>query len=56
MDCFYAATLSKPPAFQWLVLSPPCTEALDDIILYLASDASRAVTGEVFDIDDGQSL
>lgn len=31
-------------------------EALDDMILYLASDASRAVTGAVFDIDDGQSL
>lgn len=31
-------------------------EALDDMILYLASDASRAVTGAVLDIDDGQSL
>jgi NAD(P)-dependent dehydrogenase (short-subunit alcohol dehydrogenase family) len=31
-------------------------EALDDMILYLASDASHAVTGAVFDIDDGQSL
>ena len=31
-------------------------EALDDMILYLASDSWRAVTGAVFDIDDGQSL
>ena len=26
LACFYAATLSTTPAFQWLVLSPPCTD------------------------------
>lgn len=31
-------------------------EALDPMILYLASDASREVTGSVFTIDDGQTL
>jgi NAD(P)-dependent dehydrogenase (short-subunit alcohol dehydrogenase family) len=31
-------------------------EALDDLILYLSSDASVFVTGTVIDIDDGQSL
>jgi NAD(P)-dependent dehydrogenase (short-subunit alcohol dehydrogenase family) len=31
-------------------------EALDDIILFLSGDSSRAVTGTVIDIDDGQSL
>lgn len=31
-------------------------EALDDISLYLSSDASRFVTGGTFTIDDGQSL
>lgn len=31
-------------------------EALDDIVLYLCSDASRFVTGATFTIDDGQSL
>jgi NAD(P)-dependent dehydrogenase (short-subunit alcohol dehydrogenase family) len=31
-------------------------EALDDIALYLCSDASRFVTGSTFTIDDGQSL
>ena len=31
-------------------------EALDDLILYLSSDASIFVTGTVIDIDDGQSL
>lgn len=30
--------------------------ALDDMLLYLLSDASRQVTGSVFTIDDGQSL
>jgi NAD(P)-dependent dehydrogenase (short-subunit alcohol dehydrogenase family) len=29
---------------------------LDDMALYLASDASRAITGSVFTLDDGQSL
>jgi NAD(P)-dependent dehydrogenase (short-subunit alcohol dehydrogenase family) len=29
---------------------------LDDMLLLLASDASRAMTGSVIDIDDGQSL
>ena len=29
---------------------------LDSILLFLASDASRAVTGTHFTIDDGQSL
>ena len=29
---------------------------LDAILLYLASDASRVVTGTSFTIDDGQSL
>lgn len=32
------------------------TTALDDLVLYLSSDASRHVTGSVIDIDDGQSL
>lgn len=31
-------------------------DALDDIALYLSSDASRFVTGATFTIDDGQSL
>jgi NAD(P)-dependent dehydrogenase (short-subunit alcohol dehydrogenase family) len=31
-------------------------EALDPMLLYLASDASREVTGSVFTIDDGQTL
>lgn len=31
-------------------------DALDDITLYLCSDASRFVTGATFTIDDGQSL
>jgi len=31
-------------------------EDLDAMILYLAADASRAVTGSVFTLDDGQSL
>lgn len=30
--------------------------SLDDMMLYLASDRSRSVTGGVFTIDDGQSL
>jgi enoyl-[acyl-carrier-protein] reductase (NADH) len=29
---------------------------LDAMMLYLASDASRAVTGSVFTLDDGQTL
>jgi NAD(P)-dependent dehydrogenase (short-subunit alcohol dehydrogenase family) len=29
---------------------------LDAMLLYLASDASRAVTGSVFTLDDGQTL
>lgn len=32
------------------------TDALDPMILYLASDASEQVTGSVFTVDDGQSL
>jgi NAD(P)-dependent dehydrogenase (short-subunit alcohol dehydrogenase family) len=31
-------------------------ESLDDIVLLLLSDASAAITGSVFTIDDGQSL
>jgi len=31
-------------------------ESLDDIVLYLCSDRSEAVTGSTFTIDDGQSL
>lgn len=31
-------------------------ESLDDMVLYLCSDRSRAVTGATFTIDDGQSL
>ena len=31
-------------------------DALDDIMLFLCSDASRYVTGATFTIDDGQSL
>ena len=31
-------------------------EDLDAMMLYLASDASRAVTGSVFTLDDGQTL
>lgn len=31
-------------------------DALDGIVLYLASDASKAVTGSTFTVDDGQSL
>ena len=27
LACFYAATLSTTSAFQWLVLSPPCTRS-----------------------------
>ena len=29
---------------------------LDAMLLYLASDASRAITGSAFTVDDGQSL
>jgi NAD(P)-dependent dehydrogenase (short-subunit alcohol dehydrogenase family) len=29
---------------------------LDAMVLYLASDASRAVTGTAFTVDDGQTL
>ncbi len=29
---------------------------LDAMILYLASDAARAITGSVFTLDDGQTL
>lgn len=32
------------------------TGALDDMVLYLLSDAARQVTGSTFTIDDGQSL
>jgi len=31
-------------------------EALDDLLLFLAGDASEAVTGSVFKVDDGQVL
>jgi NAD(P)-dependent dehydrogenase (short-subunit alcohol dehydrogenase family) len=31
-------------------------DSLDDMVLYLCSDRSRAVTGATFTIDDGQSL
>ncbi|MEH3046841.1 SDR family NAD(P)-dependent oxidoreductase [Sphingomonas adhaesiva] len=31
-------------------------DALDDVLLYFASDASAHVTGSVIDLDDGQSL
>ena len=31
-------------------------DALDDLVLYLASDASAQITGSVFTVDDGQSL
>lgn len=31
-------------------------QALDGMVLYLASDASTAMTGAVIDVDDGQSL
>ena len=31
-------------------------EDLDGMALYLASDASRAITGSVFTLDDGQTL
>ncbi len=31
-------------------------DSLDDMMLYLASDRSQAVTGSIFTIDDGQSL
>lgn len=31
-------------------------DALDDMLLYFASDASAHVTGSVIDLDDGQSL
>ncbi|MFM6853325.1 MAG: SDR family NAD(P)-dependent oxidoreductase [Sphingopyxis sp.] len=31
-------------------------DSLNDMLLYLASDASAAITGAVIDIDDGQSL
>ena len=31
-------------------------EALDDLLLFLAGDASAAVTGSVFKVDDGQLL
>lgn len=31
-------------------------ESLDDILLYLCSDRSKAITGATFTIDDGQSL
>lgn len=32
------------------------SDSLDDIMLYLASERSRSVTGAAFTIDDGQSL
>ena len=31
-------------------------DALDPMLLYLCSDASRFVTGAAFTVDDGQSL
>lgn len=31
-------------------------DALDDLVLFLCSDASRYVTGATLTIDDGQSL
>jgi NAD(P)-dependent dehydrogenase (short-subunit alcohol dehydrogenase family) len=31
-------------------------QSLDDMVLYLCSDSSRAITGATFTIDDGQSL
>jgi NAD(P)-dependent dehydrogenase (short-subunit alcohol dehydrogenase family) len=31
-------------------------DALDPLLLYLCSDASRQLTGSVIDVDDGQSL
>lgn len=31
-------------------------DALDDLVLYLASDGSAQITGSVFTVDDGQSL
>ncbi|WP_370182561.1 SDR family NAD(P)-dependent oxidoreductase [Alteriqipengyuania sp.] len=31
-------------------------DALDDLVLYLSSDASGHITGSVFTVDDGQSL
>lgn len=49
------------PAGQSLLASFPRQrvmddDALDPMILYLASDRSRQVTGSVFTIDDGQTL
>ena len=32
------------------------SDALDDMVLYLASDRSAQVTGASFTLDDGQSL
>jgi NAD(P)-dependent dehydrogenase (short-subunit alcohol dehydrogenase family) len=31
-------------------------EALDELVLYLCSDASAQVTGSIFTVDDGQTL
>ena len=31
-------------------------DSLDDLVLYLCSDRSQAMTGATFTIDDGQSL
>jgi enoyl-[acyl-carrier-protein] reductase (NADH) len=31
-------------------------EDLDEMLVYLASDAARSVTGSIFTVDDGQSL
>lgn len=31
-------------------------DALDDVLLFLASGASAHVTGSIIDVDDGQSL
>lgn len=36
--------------------APGIVEALDLMLLYLASDAGREVTGPVFTIDDGETL
>jgi NAD(P)-dependent dehydrogenase (short-subunit alcohol dehydrogenase family) len=39
-----------------LLLAGRGIDALDPMLLYLCSDASRFVTGAAFTVDDGQSL
>ena len=44
------------PVPDFSVFTGDSTDALDDLVLFLCSDASAHVTGGTFTVDDGQSL